>query len=137
MAFDSRQYEWADLEIQLGGKTLVAVTGVKYKRKVEREAYFGKGRKPLSLQTGNETVEGELSIGKSELDSLITRTNKKLLHTSFSLVVCYGNQSEGVPMTTDIIEGLKISEYEQGLKQGDKAMEITLPFMALNVLEQA
>lgn len=137
MAFDSRQYEWADLEIQLGGKTLVAVTGVKYKKKVEREAYFGKGRKPLSLQTGNETVEGELSIGKSELDSLIARTNKKLLHTSFSLVVSYGNPAEGVPMTTDIIEGLKISEYEQGLKQGDKAMEITLPFMALNVLEQA
>jgi hypothetical protein len=52
-------------------------------------------------------------------------------------VVCYGNPSQGDTLITDKIIGLQFTEEEKSIKQGDKFMEITLPFIALEIQYQS
>jgi len=136
MGFSSKQYAWSDVKINLLGRTLVGVRGVSYKVSVDKEAVFGRGKKALAIQSGNETIEGELMLLQSELVALNTAVKAinplyKITDVSFDLVVSYGDNIT----TTDIIKGVEFTEYEKGLEQEDKFMEITLPFVALDLQE--
>ena len=57
-----REYNRGDLTLILGGKDLVRFRSIKYTRKVEREAVFAKGNKAVAIQSGNESVEGEIGM---------------------------------------------------------------------------
>lgn len=134
---NTKQYTWSDVKINLLGRTLIGVQGVSYKTSVEKEPVYGRGNKPLSLQSGNASFEGELMLLQSELEELraaIKTINPtyKITDISFDLVVSYG---DGLTAVTDIVLGCEITEYEKGMEQNDKFMEITLPFVALDVQE--
>lgn len=134
MAFDSRQYEWADLSLILGGNDLTGIRAVKYSEKMEREAVYGKGRYPHSIQSGNSSFEGEVTLLQSEYEALVAAGNGNVLSLSLDAEVNYGNPPDA-PITDRII-GLRFTEAAKEMKQGDKFMEITLPFVALNVQNQ-
>lgn len=137
MAFNSRQYEWADLTLVLGGRDVTGIRGVKYTEKAEKEALFAKGRFAHSIQTGNVQVEGEITVLQSELIALERAGDGSILGLNLDAVVSFGNPSLGDAMVTDRIVGISFTEAPKELKQGDKNMEITIPFIALAVLNQA
>lgn len=137
MAFNSRQYEWADLSIVLGGRDLTGIRGVKYTEKGEKEPLYGKGRYPQSIQTGNFSIEGEITVTQSELIALEQAGSGSILGLSVDGVVSYGDPSLGQPMITDRIVGISFTEAPKELKQGDKFMEVTIPFIAIMVKNQA
>lgn len=132
MAFNSRQFEWADVTVIFGGSDLVGIRGIKYDEKAEKEALFAKGRNAHSIQTGNITVEGEITVLQSELESLIESGGGSILGIVADAEVNYGNPPS--KLTTDRIEGLQFTESPKELKQGDKNMEISLPFIALKIV---
>lgn len=137
MAFNSKQYAWSNVSVNLLGRTLVGIRGVSYSVSTDKEPVFGRGRKALAIQTGNETIEGEIILLQSELEALNAAVKSvnplnKITDVSFDLVVSY---SDGTTSTTDIIKGVELTEYEKGLGQEDKFMEITIPFLALDVQE--
>jgi hypothetical protein len=132
MAFNSREYEWADLTLMLGGSDITGIQGVKYAEKADREAIFGKGRFAHSIQTGNVTYEGEITMLQSEYQALVAASaNKSILSLALDAEVSYGNPPD--PIITDRIIGLRFTEAPKEFKQGDKFMPITLPFIALRV----
>lgn len=137
MAFNSRQYEWADLSLVLGGRDLTGIRGIKYTEKAEKEPLFAKGRNAHSIQTGNVTVEGEITVLQSELIALERAGNGSILGLNLDAIAAYGNPSVGDAMVTDRIVGISFTEAPKELKQGDKNMEITIPFVALAILNQA
>lgn len=134
--FDTRQYEWADVTMILGGRNLTGIRGVKYTRKIEREAVYAKGRNAHSIQSGNIAVEGEIKLLQSEYESLVNAGNGTILSLSLDALVAYGNPANGDNMITDRIEGIRFTEEPKEMNQGDKFAEITLPFLALNVVNQ-
>lgn len=135
--FNSRQYEWADLSLVLGGRDITGIRGVKYTEKAEKEALFAKGRYAHSIQTGNITVEGEITMLQSEYEALVAAGNGSVLGLSLDGVFAYGNPQAGDALITDRVVGISFTEAPKELKQGDKFMEITLPFVALSVKNQA
>ena len=68
---NGREYEWADLTLILGGRDITGFRGLKYGEKIEREALHAKGRYPHSIQSGNVTFEGEITLLRSEYDALV------------------------------------------------------------------
>lgn len=134
--FNSRQYEYADITLQFGGVDLVTLRGVKFKKKVEREAVYGKGRQPLSIQSGNESFEGDFQILKSDYDALEDAAGGNVLDIRTDILVSFGNPSTGDTLRTKKLIGVAITEVEQAMKQGDKFMEITMPFIALGEKKQ-
>lgn len=135
--FDTRQYEFADLTLILGGRDLTGFRGVKYNEKIEREPLYAKGRQPHSVQSGNVAYEGELVLLQSEFEALVLAGGGSILNLKGLVAnLCYGDPSTGDVMLTDSIEGIYFTESPKELKQGDKFMEVTLPFIALRVNRQ-
>ncbi len=135
--FDSRQYEWADITLILGGKDVTGIRGIKYTEKAEKEPIFAKGRYAHSIQTGNISVEGEITMLQSEYEALVLASGKStVLSLNLDAVVAYGNPANGDVMLVDRILGLSFTEAAKEMKQGDKFMEITLPFVALKIKNQ-
>ena len=135
--FDSRQYEFADLTLELGGRIITGFRGVKYTSKQEKELVYGKGNEPLHIQKGNIAYEGEISILQSELETLRkASTSGSVLGLRLDAVVCYGNPSNGDTLIIDKIRGLEFTEDAKEMKQGDKFMEVSLPFICMRIENQ-
>jgi hypothetical protein len=135
---NGRQYGFADITVVMGGRDVIGLRGIKYTSKQEKEVLYGKGNKPLSIQKGNISYEGEVTVLQSELETLMLlgkATGKKasVLDLNLTIVVCYGNPVEGDPMIVDKLFGVQFTEEAKELKQGDKNMEITLPFICTDI----
>ena len=130
--FDSRQYEWADITLNIGGKDIIGFTGIRYGSKQDKELLHGKGSEPYAIQRGNKTYDGELTMWQSTYETLrINSSDKSVLSLQLDAVVLYGNPSRGDIITTDILQGIQFTEEAKEFAQGDKKTEIKLPFIYL------
>jgi hypothetical protein len=134
--FNSKEYEFADITIFLGNKDVTGIRGIKYTEKIEREPLYAKGRHPHSIQSGNVSYEGEITLTQSELEVLTAAGNGSVLNLVTDAVITYGNASNGDTLITDKMIGMQFTESTKGMKQGEKFMETSLPFIALRKLNQ-
>lgn len=133
---NTREYEWNDVTVMLGGADLTNIRGIKYSSKQEKEAIYGKGNQPVSIQKGNVSYEGEMTVLQSEYEAMRDASDTgSILDLCVDCVVCYGNPSQGTPMTTDTLLGVQFTEEPKEMKQGDKFQEITLPFIYLRQMK--
>lgn len=133
--FNSKEYSYSNVSVNILGRTVRGLLGVKYAIKADKSYLHGRGANPLSIQSGNKTYEGEIILTQSEVEAMVLATKaadptNDLTDVAFDIVVSYG---EGTRVTTDVILGAEISEYEKGMKQGDKHMEVSLKFMAIGI----
>ena len=133
MRFNSREYEWSDVSVVLAGRMVTGIRGVSYTSSQEKEALYGKGNKPHSIQRGNKSYSGSIKLLQSELEALQLAANGDVLDISFNVVVSYGNPTQGDVITTDLLVGCEITEVPKALNQNDKFMEIELPLTMLDV----
>jgi hypothetical protein len=129
--FNSRDYEWADASLILAGADVIGLRGVKYKSKIDREPLYAKGREPHSIQSGNKSYEGEITVTLAEY---LKMPSDLLQLKALTASVSFGNPSEGMPMQTKTIMGIYFTESGPEAKQGDKVMEVTLPFIAMKIV---
>ncbi len=139
---NGRQYEFADLTLILGGRDVTGFRGIKYTEKQEKEVLYGKGNKPMSIQKGNFSYEGEISLTQSELETLkaLARTqsgHSSIMSLTLNAIVAYGNPLKGDIMITDRIYGIQFTEDAKEMSQGDKFMEVTLPFICTDIEYQS
>lgn len=130
--FNSRQYEFADLTVFMGGRDITGLRSIKYSAKQEKEPLYGKGNKPLSIQKGNKGYEGEIGLLQSELEALELAAGGDLLDLEVTIIVTYGNPTKGDLIKTDQLVGCQIGEDTREFKQGDKYMDCTLPLVFLD-----
>ncbi len=140
MEFNSKEYAWANIEVALFGQKIRGCRGVKYKKTQEKEPVYGAGDKPHTIQSGNVAVEGEISILQSTLEKILEETRATLGPGAsltdippFDIPVSY-KPKYGGKIVNDVIKFAEFTEVEKGMNQGDKFMEITLPFVALDVI---
>ncbi|MCG8701261.1 MAG: hypothetical protein MI922_24620 [Bacteroidales bacterium] len=133
--FDSKQYDWSNIDIVMLGRPVTGIRGVKYKTSQEKELIYARGNKPVSIGHGNVSYEGELTLLQSELEALQEAAgagNKITDIAAFDVTVAYIPKG-GSTVVTDIIKNVEFTEYEKGMAQGDKFMEVTMPFVALDI----
>lgn len=137
--FNSKEYSWSNVDVSYLGSIITGIRGIKYKTAKEKEAVYARGNKPHSIQHGNKSYEGELKLLQSEVEALNTAAKEAgyddLTDFSFNISVAYTpkNLSESSTIARKKIISAEITEFEEGMEQGDKFMEITLPFIALDV----
>lgn len=130
--FNSREYEWSDVNVVAAGRPVTGIRGVKYSSKQEKKVLHAKGNKPHSIQRGNKTYDGELTVTQSEYEALRAAGGGDILDISIDIVVAYGNPSKGDVITTDLLMGVEFTEDNTEWKQGDKFQEKSLPFIFLD-----
>ena len=129
---NTREYERADVSVVMAGRMVTGLRGVKYSAKQEKEALHAKGNKPHSIQRGNKTYDGEITLLQSEYEALKQACGGDILDSSMDIVAAYGNPSAGDVVTTDILVGVEFTEDNTEWKQGDKYQEKTLPFLFID-----
>lgn len=130
---DSREYEWADLTLILGGNDITGFRGIKIKEKIEREAIYAKGRQPHSIQSGNASYEGEIMLLGSEYEALVKAGKGTVMSLALDGILTMGNPAAGDALISKRAVGIRFTEASSEWKQGDKFQEITLPFICLNL----
>lgn len=142
MAFDSREFEFADIKVALLGVELSGLRGLTYKKSQEKELVYGAGNQPKAIQRGNKKYEGALLLLKSDFDMLntaargagyedITDVPGRLIN----LTCVYQKSDDAAKLSTATLINLEFTEYEDGMKQGDKFKEISLPLIFLRLKE--
>jgi hypothetical protein len=134
---NGRQYEFADLTLMLGGRDVSGFRGIKYATKQEKEVLYGKGNRGMSIQKGNISHDGEITLAQSEFETLTALGKGSVLNLNLNATVCYGNPYKGDMMITDKLYGIQFTEEAKEFKQGDKSMDITLPFICLDIERQS
>lgn len=129
---NTREYEWADVSVVMAGRMVTGLRGVKYSAKQEKELLHAKGNKPHSIQRGNKTYDGEITLLQSEYEALKQACGGDILDSSMDIVAAYGNPGAGDVITTDILVGVEFTEDNTEWKQGDKYQEKTLPFLFID-----
>ena len=131
--FDSREYEWADIKVTIGGVVVTKIQGVDYTSSQEKELLYGKGNEPLAIQKGNKSYSGSVDLLQSALDSLTLAGGKDgLLGISADITISYGNPSKGDVIRTDMLMGCQFTSEPRSIKQGDKNMAAqNCPFIFL------
>ncbi len=135
--FDSRQYEFADITLETGGRVATGCRGVKYTSKQEKELVYAKGNEPQHIQKGNISYEGEFTLLQSELETLRALGKGSILGLRLDAVIVYGNPSNGDVVIIDKIRGLEFTEDAKEMKQGDMFMEVSLPWICLRIQNQS
>lgn len=133
MAFNTKEFAWANVEIAMLGRVLTRVRGVKYVVKKEKELLHARGENPHSIQSGNKTYEGELMLLQSELEALQAQLDDTQDITDldpFNITVVYKPKT-GADLVTHILKNVEFTEDNREIKQGDKFQELTLPILFL------
>lgn len=130
--FNSREYEWSDINVVMAGRNVTGFRAVSYTSKQEKEALYAKGNKPHSIQRGNKSYEGSISLVQSEYEALKQAAGGDILDASIDLVVSYGNPTKGDTIVTDLLQGVEFTDDNTEWKQGDKFQEKELPFIFLD-----
>ena len=137
MAFDTREYEYADMTLVLGGKDITGLRALTYDEEQDKEPVYGKGNKPRKIQKGNIKYSGELVILQSDYETLVANSQtKSVLDLQVNAIVSYGNPSNGDVVLVDVLKAIQFTKAPKGMKQGDKFAEIKLPFIFLEVKSQ-
>lgn len=134
--FNSKEYEWSEVTVIMGGRDITGIRGVEYKESKSKELIYAKGNKPVAIQHGNYAYEGKIKLLQSELTALETAANvagTDILDINLNIVVAYGNPSKGDIIHMDVLQGVEFTEKPKNLNQGDKFMEVELPFLMLDV----
>lgn len=135
MDFNSSEYAWKDIEVVMLGRPLVRILETSYKVATEQIPLYGRGQKVLDINEGNESVSGSLKIGQSELEALIRKSKEygasNPTHLpKLDLVISYARN--GI-IIIDVVQGVKFQEFDKAMAQGAGAMEVTLPYIAMDV----
>ncbi len=135
MTFDSNapEFKWADVQIAMLGKILTRVKGVKFAIKKDKGYLHARGENPHTIQSGNKTPEGELTLLQSEIERLQEglEPHEDLTDLApFDVVVSFVKKGS-IKITTYILKGVEFTEDTREMKQGDKNMEIALPILFL------
>lgn len=132
--FNSKEYEWSDITAVVAGRPVTKIRAISYTKKQEKEALYAKGNKPHSIQRGNKSYEGSITLLQSELEALETASGGDALDVQTDILVSYGNPSKGGVIVTDLIRGFEITEIPKGMNQGDKFSEHELPGIAMDII---
>lgn len=130
---NGREYEWGDICLNVGGVDIKGFRNVNYKESQEKEARYAKGRKPHGIQRGNKSYTGSLTFTQSEVMALKGAAGTlSLLDVQVDLIVAYVPENSS-KITVDTILGVEFTDLEKKMAQGDKFMEIELPFIAVDM----
>lgn len=130
--FDTEQFSWSDLSIQIDSRVVVGLRGISYKKTIEKEFVYAKGNDPLAIREGKISYEGEIKILQNELELLIEAAPEGDLQGLRDLLITIAYERDEL-VIVDQLFGVSFTEIGKALSQGETFMEVTLPIMFLGM----
>lgn len=139
MVINNKEYAWGDIVVVALGRPFTGITGIEYTAKKVKEQRYGSGRDVKSIQHGRREPEGTITLMQSEVIAMNQAAKQNgyrdLLDIEIDIIVSYASE-DGI-VSVDKIIGASFSELPKGMKEGDLQSEHALPFVALDIEEDA
>ncbi len=136
----SSECAWKHAELILLGRRINGLRGFELKKSVEKEHLYGTGQTPLDIQEGNTKCEGNIKVLGFELDAL----NKAAMAAGYAditevpheaiMMTVKLQKTPTEPKTTFNVRGIAFTEATNAMEQNAKMREITLPFLAMDIV---
>lgn len=142
MNIRSSEYAWHQTEVKVLNRTVQGITGFEFKKSVEKEAIYGAGQNPIDIQEGNVTCEGSLTLTGFELDRINQAAQSAGYDDILSVphetvvIVATMRKTAADPITVVTARGVAFTEYAHSMSQGDKKREVSLPFIAMDIVNK-
>lgn len=136
----SSECAWANFELKMLGHTIRGLRAISFSRNIEKEHVFGAGQSPLDINAGNITPEGSITVLGFEYDNLTRAANLagypsicEVPHEAIVITAVFQKRRID-PIKRITITGVSFTEDTQSLDQNAKYMEVSLPFLAMEIL---
>lgn len=141
--FTTDECAFKHVTIKLLGRTITGLRGFSFKETVEKEHLYGAGANPIDIQEGNSKEDGNLKLLKFEVDLLNDAARaagfKNILHVPHTaiLITCSFKKTATSAMRVIEAVGIAFTELPREMEQNAKQMDITLPFLAMQITDRA
>lgn len=132
---DTDNFAFKDIRVMVNGLKISTLRGVTIKKSVDKEVLFGEGNKGQSIQSGNEEITGEVKVLQNDFEKLMVASAGDLLDFGYFNIVAVFSRVSGGKLATYTVLNAQFTEHEIAMEQGDKNAEITLPFIALDLIK--
>lgn len=130
-----KNVEWADLEVAIDGAGVTKLEGIRFKVSRDLAHLFGEGDEALDIQAGNKTRTGQIKLLVGSVDKMnlaaIAAGADDLTDIEWAFTLHWKPRGNRAPKFVTLT-GVRISEFEEGMDQGDKQMVVTMPFLFLS-----
>lgn len=138
--FNTSECAWSHISVDVLGRKFVGLRGFEVDLEIEKEHLYAAGSKPIDIQDGNEKPTGNFKLLKFEVDLMNDAAQAagylnvlKVPHTLISGVIQFKKRASD-PIRTIIVPGIAFTKMTFGMEQGAKMMEVTMPFLAMDIL---
>jgi hypothetical protein len=143
MNIRSKECAWHQSEIMIFGRVLTGIRGWEIKKTVEKEPLYGAGQEPIDITEGNRKTEGNIKVLGFEADELNKAAQiagfddiTSVPHELIVMNIKFKKTLADLP-TNIAVRGISFTECGDSLEQGAKNREITLPFIAMDMVKIA
>jgi len=122
MVFDSAEFSWNDVRIFMLGKEVTGAQRIRFGSSQQKGLVYAKGKLPRSIQRGNVSYTGEITLLQSEVAAIRTeliaagKTGFLWELTNFVVVVDY--QQEGSLERETYKLTCQFTDHMRGMDQG-------------------
>ena len=139
MGFTTQECEWSKVSLSILGAKLQGLKAFEISKSVEKEYIYGSSDDPIDITSGNKSYPGSLKLLKYELDKVIEAAMAAgyddLLDVPHNLIVATVEfkKNANSPRRTMAVPGVAFTELKYAMAQGDKFMEVDLPFLGMGL----
>lgn len=131
---NGERHSWADVKINILGRTVIGITAVSYDDKQEKVNNYGAGIYPVSRGKGKYEANAKVTLHAYEVTAIqrAAGPGKRLQDIPpFDIVVAYLNEND--QLVTDVIRNCEFTTNKRDLKQGDTVIEIELELIVSHI----
>lgn len=135
----TNEFSWSHTTVKVLGATMIGIDGMGFNKKFDKEVIYGAGNDPIDIQNGNKSYDGTLDLKKYEVDKLNDAALaagyediSEVPHEAITIITSF-KKGAGDKTRTITATGVAFTALPQSMKQGDKQMQISLPFIAIKI----
>lgn len=136
----SSECAWSHTEVSVFGRVIKGLRGWEYKKTTEKEPLYGAGQHAIDIQEGNIKCEGNFKVLGFERDALNKAAQlagfddiTAVPHEAIIAQISYQKTKFDKKTTVQVI-GCSFTEVGGAMEQGAKMSEVTLPWLAMDII---
>lgn len=136
----SSECAWHQSELKILGRVVKGLRGWEFKKTTEKEPLYGAGQHAIDITEGNIKCDGNFKLLGFEVDAFNKAANiagyddiSQVPHEAIVVTIKF-QKSKLDPVTLVTIIGASFTEVGGAMEQGAKMREVTLPWIAMDIL---
>lgn len=132
---NGERHSWANIELNLLGRTVSGITAINYSDTENKENIYGKGKYPVARGKGNYEAEASLTLLSFEVDAIqrSVGSGKRLQDIApFDIVVTYLPEGDS-SLVTHVIRNCEFTNNQRNNSQGDTSIPVELTLIVSHI----